>query len=214
MPARETRSPSVGGTSDPMHRSSLAERRRVRKLGVVSWVLGFCLLAAPPVAHASPDAVRLEAAVSKHLHLFLAVPERRESGEGITLDDHGDLEIRFLRSLPPTKQDAFVCQGIRWLLLGRLKKADGVAGLFRALPDVRSVTLVFYALETTLQADAAGGYEQRRRAVPRARFRVGREKGAALDPAAVDALLGPETCLSNGRNLLDLLWTPVSSPAP
>ncbi len=83
-----------------------------------------------------------------------------------------------------------------------------------ALPQVQSVTLVFYELETTLQADAAGGYQQRRRAVPRARFRVGREKGAALDPVAVDMLLGPETCLSNGRNLLDLLWTPESTPAP
>ncbi len=164
------------------------------------------LLCAGP-AQAAPEPAVLEAAVRKHLHIFVTLPERRESGEGLSIDDHGELEIRFLRTLPTARRDAAVCQGIRWLLLGRLAGADGIGALFRALPEIQSVALVFYELETRLAVDAEQGYVQSRSANPVARIRIGREKGEALDPVVVDRLLGPETCLSNGRTLVDAIWT-------
>lgn len=190
------------------HAASLAQAIGMRKR-VAGFLRGLALTGAlwPLPGRAAPDAGELEAAVRKHLHIFLTLPDRRESGEGISLDDHGELEIRFLRTLPPKRRDALLCQGIRWLLLGRLEGADGVGGLFRALPEVESVALVFYELETRLTLDAQQVYVQARSATPRARIRVSREKGEALDPLVVERLLGPETCLANGRTLVDAVWT-------
>lgn len=169
--------------------------------------LSLAFATSPVRAFAQPTE-ELETAVQKHLNLFLTVPERRESGEGITLDDHGELEIRLLRTLPPERRRGILCQGVRWLLLGRLQRADGIGGLFSALPDVTGVALVFYELETTLKVDARGEYSQVRHATPRARIRVSRERGEGLDRAAVDRMLGPDTCLENGEKLVDAIWAP------
>lgn len=188
------------------HAASLAHAVWMRKHGAGRALALMGLLCAGP-AQAAPEPAVLEAAVRKHLHIFVTLPERRESGEGLSIDDHGELEIRFLRTLPTARRDAAVCQGIRWLLLGRLAGADGIGALFRALPEIQSVALVFYELETRLAVDAEQGYVQSRSANPVARIRIGREKGEALDPVVVDRLLGPETCLSNGRTLVDAIWT-------
>jgi hypothetical protein len=190
------------------HAASLVHAAWKRKCGS-GLSLALALVAAmwPSPVRSAPDAADLEAAVRKHLHIFITLPDRRESGEGVSLDDHGELEIRYLRTLPASRRDAALCQGIRWLLLGRLAGAGGIGALFRALPEVQSVVLVYYELETRLALDAEQRYVQTRSASPRARIRIGREKGETLDPAVVDRLLGPETCLSNGRTLVDALWT-------
>ena len=216
MSAPASQGPFNGRTGGRLHPGKVAERSAIGKSAAVALGL-FAVLTGFHVGEARadpPGAARLEVVVQKALGIFLALPDRRERGEGLSLDDHGELEIRFQRSLPPTKRDAFLCQGIRWVLLGRLDKATGIGALFRSLPDVKSVVLVFYELETRLKADADGGYAQSRRAVPSARFRISREKALTLDPNAMERLLGPETCLSNGRNLLDLLWAPETIQAP
>lgn len=154
------------------------------------------------VPAARPAASEYVDAVTRHLRVFLTVPERREAGEGVFLDDDGELEIRFLRTLGAERREAWLCQGLRWLLIGRLAHLDGAAGLFRDFPGVSAVTLVFYRLDTSLSVDASGGYVQARGRRAEARLSLSREVGLGLDAARLREMLGPGRCIEEGSKLV------------
>ncbi len=145
------------------------------------------------------------AAIDRHLGLYLALPHRREKAEGVRVN--GDrVELWFLRPVRRDDRDEAGCDAVRWLLRGRLARADGVIALFSELSDVKEVALVFYAAETRVEPDANGRYIQHRDASPQARVAISREKAAMLDPRGLaQALQGPG-CAERGREMVDVFW--------
>jgi hypothetical protein len=163
------------------------------------------LLALASPARAAPSPEEAGEAVDRHLALFLALPDRREHDEGVRVF-RDRLEIWFLRPVRRADRDDAACDAARWLLAGRLARADGIGALFAALPDVREVALVFYGVETHVEPDAKGRYTQQRNATPHARVTITRDKAALLDPKGVRALLQGPGCTDRAKDLLDVFW--------
>jgi hypothetical protein len=173
-----------------------------------------CLLGFAPGVVQAADTSESEAldadavAVQKQLGLFLTVPARRDAFERVERRPDGTLAIHLLRALPKGRREAVLCQGARWLLVGRQASSSGVATLFAALPEITAVELVFYGVDTEVSPGPDGRYEQKRRERPVARFRISREQGDGLSRSRVDAELAPGRCLDAARALLDELWAP------
>ncbi|MCA9525764.1 MAG: hypothetical protein KC549_05650 [Myxococcales bacterium] len=165
---------------------------------------GLAAAADPPV---EPPPADEAAAVQRYLGLFVTTPDRREASERIVARQ-GRLEIWFLRSVPADQREQALCDGARWLLAGRLANSQGAPALFAALPDLQAVTLIFYRLETRVQPDADGRYQQQRDPIPEARFKIGREKASQLDAATLRKTLTGPRCASLGASVLDEVWTP------
>jgi len=186
-------------------RGSPSIRRRLGLALLAALSIGF--LASPARgadAWTSDDA----AAVEKHLGLFLTVPARREQFERVERHADGTLGIHMLRALPAERREAVLCQGARWLLLGRQVSVGGIAALFAALPDTPAVELTFFGVDTEVAPGSDGRYVQSRRERPIARLRVTREQGEELDKTRVVVALAPGRCLDSARTLLDELWAP------
>lgn len=172
----------------------------LRIVGVAALMVGAASAAKP-----SPAEQQREAAVQEALGIYLTVPDRRESFERVRLD--GDrLEVWFMRPMSRGKRAATLCEGFRWLVRGRLEASKGVGALFEALPEIESVTLVFYELETTVEPDREGRYTQKRGAVPRARYMLSRERAGLVQPAAAARALRGAGCTSRGEALVDGFW--------
>lgn len=196
-------------TAEDVHPRTLTDRSPSRKWpgrlrSVALGLLAGGVAGGPSRADAT-DANYSEA-VRKHLGLFLTVPERREQHERVELRADGTLSIHMVRALPDERREAVLCQGARWLLLGRLTATGGVSALFAEAPEVSGVELVFYTVETSVAPGPDGRYRQTRTERPSARMSLGRERGAGLDKKAVDAMLAPGRCLDGARDLLDELW--------
>ncbi|MCB9552124.1 MAG: hypothetical protein H6705_09635 [Myxococcales bacterium] len=162
------------------------------------------LLAAPPVG-ASTRSRATEAAVQRHLGIFLTTPEFRDPAERVEVR-RDEAEIWFLRPVTGDERDAALCEGARWLLVGRLDAADGIGQVFRARDALDRVTLVFFDVETDVDLDRNGRYLQKRNPTPHAKFTVSRKRVAALDPLALDRALSGSDCVQSAREVLDTLW--------
>lgn len=153
----------------------------------------------------TPAERQIEAAVHRHLSVFLTTRDRREESERVALD--GDrLEVWFMRPLPRANRAEALCDGFRWIIRGRLAGSTGIQALFAALPEIESVTLVFYELETKVQPDAEGRYTQLREASARARYTVTRQRAGMVDPVAAARALEGDGCASRGEALVDGFW--------
>lgn len=172
--------------------------QRTAALALLVLLSGVSRAAVPP---------EVEAAVAKGLGVYSTVAPRRDLDETISLD-RGRLEIRFLDSLSGARRDAGLCNGLRWLLVGRLAAGGGAKTVFAALPEVDEIALVFYAVSTRVEPDRAGRYTQQREVLPRARFVIRRETAARLDAAILTQTLVGARCVSVGRGLVDELWQP------
>lgn len=174
----------------------------------MGWLIALLFVGAvvgAPGAHAQAPA---EAAVGEHLGLFLALPDRRESHEKVTLTQER-LEIWFLRA--PETQAArarSICDGARWLLTGRLANSTGAKGLFAALPELQEITLIFYALDTKVSPDRDGKYVQSRSPQPTARFTIRRETASQLNLESLRKTLTGARCPTLAETVLDSVWTP------
>lgn len=162
------------------------------------------LLAAAPVG-ASTRSRATEAAVQRHLGIFLTPPEFRDPAERVEVR-RDEAEIWFLRPISAEKRDEALCEGARWLLVGRLDAADGIGQVFRARDALDRVTLVFFDVETDVDLDRNGRYVQKRNPAPHAKFTVSRKRAAALDPLALDRALSGRGCVESAREVLDTLW--------
>lgn len=170
----------------------------------MGWLIALLFISVAPARAQTPA----EAAVAEHLGIFLALKDRRESHERITLEQ-GRLEIWFLRA-PETQatRARSICDGARWLLTGRLDKSTGAKALFAAQPDVQEITLVFYALETKVTPDRRGKYTQERSAAPMARFTIRRETAGQLNVESLRKTLKGARCPTLAETVLDSVWTP------
>lgn len=180
-----------------------------RAAGLAACIVALVAGQVRPAAAAVPPEV--EAAVAKNLGIYSAVPPRRDADETITLD-RGRLEIRFLDTLSGARREPGLCNGLRWLLVGRLAGGGGARAVFDALLDVDEVALIFYAVETHVEPGRDGRYVQQRAVVPQARFTIRRETAARLDPAVLSKTLVGARCVSLGRGLVDELWLPNARP--
>ncbi len=142
--------------------------------------------------------------VQTHLGLYVTTPDRREAGEQV--NQEGDRrEAWFLYPMPRARRADATCAGLRWLLTGRLAKSQGARALFAALPEVETVALVFYDVETSVRPDAKGRYRQTRKRVEHARFEITRQKAEILRPAVLKETLRGARCQMVGKSLVDLL---------
>lgn len=164
--------------------------------------LGLSSAAAAPPERAQASGPVVDA-VAKHLGVYLTTPERREGFERVVAK--GDqLEVWFMR--PVSDAEAAGCDGLRWLLLGRLASAGGVAPLFDELRMVNEISLIFYDVETQVRPDRQGNYTQSRTPVPHARISMSRARVALLDPKQLDASLKGRNCTRIGQGLVDSYW--------
>jgi len=173
------------------------------------WILGaLCAWSTFSVAQTPTVDADIEAVsrlVQTHLGLYVTRPERRDQGERVYLRQR-QLEAWLHKPLSPKTAEAAVCQGARWLLTGRLRKSRGAGALFAARPDIGQVTLVFYGVQTRVDPDRNGRYQQRRTVEPHARFTVSRERAQQLSPEALAAQLSAADCGKTARVVLDELW--------
>lgn len=172
---------------------------------VVGLVASVACALAPASALAGPRARAAEAAVAKHLGIFSTTPEFRDEAEGVRIRRE-EAEIWFLRPVGGKDRDAALCEGARWLLVGRLDGAKGVRPIFATRDVLERVTLVFYDVETSVSLDRGGRYVQARTAAPQAKFTVSRSRAAELDPLALDRVLSGSNCVEAARSVLDTLW--------
>lgn len=173
------------------------------------WLALASLLASLP-AMAGPRARATEAAVDAHLGIFSTTPEFREKAEGVRIR-RDEAEIWFLRPVTPANRDAALCEGARWLLVGRLDAAQGVRPIFAARDVLERVTLVFYDVVTDVTLDRTGRYVQARTPTPQAKFTVSRRRAAELDPLALDKTLRGARCVEVAQSVLDVLWVKEES---
>ncbi len=174
-----------------------------RAPAALALALAALALSAPP-ADAAPDR-ELLAAVQKHLGIYTALGAQRDPTERVVVQQQA-VEVWFMRPIAPAEQDAAVCEGARWLLTGRLAASAGAGALFAARPDLKRVGLVFYELDTEVDRNRRGRYDQKRTATPHARFTITRERARQLDPAALEQTLTGTRCGSLAESLLDELW--------
>lgn len=164
------------------------------------------LLAPLTPAHASPNARATEAAVQQHLGIYLTPPDFRDPTERIEIR-RDEAEIWFLRPIPPPARDTALCEGARWLLIGRLDAATGIRQVFATRDALERVTLVFYDITTDVALDREGRYVQKRTPTPHAKFTISRTRAAQLDPLALNNALSGRDCVEAARSLLDTLWS-------
>lgn len=162
-------------------------------------------LCAPPAADAAPEDRDLLAAVQKHLAIYTALGSRRDPSERVVVQQQA-IEVWFMRPVPPAEQDAAVCEGARWLLTGRLAESTGAGALFADRSELKRISLVFYELDTEVDRNRTGRYDQKRTATPHLRFTITRDRAMQLDPKALEQTLRGTRCGSLAQSLLDELW--------
>ena len=140
------------------------------------------------------------------LDLFLTSPEYRDRDEGVRWSADGRAELWFLESLEYGDLDRKVCEGVRWLLSGRLARSKGVLAAFNALPNLNEVTLIFYRVQTKVDPGLYGKYEQSRVPISVSRFTVSREGATQLNAKIVNQHLKGPGCIERARLFLTDLW--------
>ena len=139
------------------------------------------------------------------LDAFLTTTAYRDPDEG-ERRERDRVEVWLLESLERGDLESKLCAGVRWLLLGRLKRSGGARAAFERDPSLRDVALIFYKVKTRVNPDLSGRYVQSRASTPVARFSISREQALALNNERLKALLSGPECVTQGRALINDLW--------
>jgi hypothetical protein len=144
--------------------------------------------------------------IEEGLGVYLIHPDKREALERVLVSG-GRAEVWFLRTLEVNSEDA-KCDALRWLLLGRLNTSDGARSIFERYPDVETIALVFYTVETRVRVTARGEYEQSRTAVRTLEVSVDRARGLALNRKTLEPALRASrtSCIAVGEESVDYHW--------
>ena len=182
---------------------------------VLALIIGLGAMA-PSLAAAQDEprhaaAAKLEKIVHKYLGLYVMAPERRDPSERVTFDGR-TLTVDYRWSKKDETQSV-VCLGGRWLLVGRLKSALGARALFNDLTRVERLILRLIDVTTSVKPIGDGKYKQRRHESVIARFEVGRENAAKLDPKVLSQTLTGQRCPRFVRSLLDSVSFPEARRA-
>ena len=171
------------------------------------------LLSTEAIAQGSPDET-VESLVADNLGIFVVLPERRDPLETARVID-GTLIINFLRPIKNEPERA-VCDGARWLLVGRLDQSRGAEGVFSQDPSIQQIRLMFYDLKTTVRPTEGGRYQQTRSAIPQLILEISRTRARQLKAEVLRETLRGSRCSSLARKLLDRveLSRRVSADAP
>ncbi len=148
----------------------------------------------------------IAASIESALDVYLVHKPKREALEGVIVQ-RGRAEVWFLRNLDVNQQDA-KCDALRWLLLGRFQTSKGVRAAFEANPEMETVALVFYRVETRVRVGARGEYVQDRTAVRTLEVSIDRTKGKVLNRKLLEAALrgNRDTCIAKGEAAVDHHW--------
>lgn len=145
-------------------------------------------------------------ALEAALDAYLIHKPKREALEGVIVKGRR-AELWFLRNLDVNVEDA-KCDALRWLLLGRFKTSKGVRAVFEAYPELETVALVFYRVETRVRVGARGEYVQDRTAVRTLEVSIDREKGSKLNRKILEPALRKNrgACIDAGEAAVDHHW--------
>jgi hypothetical protein len=139
------------------------------------------------------------------LDAFLTTPTYRDPDEG-ERRERDRVEVWLLESLERGDLNAKLCDGVRWLLAGRLKRSGGARAAFERDPTLRDISLIFYKVKTRVNPDLSGRYIQSRTPMPVARFSISREQALSLNNERLKPLLSGAGCVEQGRALINDLW--------
>ncbi len=177
-----------------------------------SWlIVCAAMLASIPFGASAQPAASLSAErlVQEHLGIFQVVDEMLDPFERVD-DRDGELTIWFRTAITATNRNAKVCAGARWLITGRLGNVGGSRKLFESHPQFKSITLVFFDVETSVKLNKKNRYRQSRALVEQARFKLERVQSLRLNMASARRALSTENCAVVAGELLSQLK--VSSP--
>jgi hypothetical protein len=172
-------------------------------MGLVS---GLCVQAQAQEAQPQQDQSNRDKKILQPLDLFLTSPEYRDRDEGVKWSADGRAELWFLESLEYGELDRKVCEGVRWLISGRLARSKGVIAAFNDVPMLKEVTLIFYRIQTKVDPGLYGKYEQSRVPISVARFSISRENAKQLNADVVNQQLDGPGCIERARLFLTDLW--------
>lgn len=144
--------------------------------------------------------------IEASLDVYLVHKPKREALEGVLIKGRR-AEVWFLRNLDVNSTDA-KCDALRWLLLGRFATSRGVRPVFEAHPELETVALVFYRVETRVRVGARGEYVQDRTAVRTLEVSIDREKGLKLNRKLLEPTLrgDRDACIVAGEKAVDHHW--------
>ena len=147
--------------------------------------------------------------VERHLQPFSVLETRRDPSEQI-IRRGKTLQIRYrkdLRKASAEQRDQFVCNATKWLIAGRLATAGGAARLFADAPEIEQLQLVTYAVDTSVEVNRKGRYNQKRKLVPLIVLSLKRERAESIDAIKARDNLKGKSCRKVAEVLLSQLRT-------
>ena len=145
--------------------------------------------------------------VESHLQPFSVVETRRDPSEQI-IRRGKTLQIRYrkdLRKASPEQRDQFVCEATRWLIAGRLATSRGAAELFANAPEIQRLQFVTFAVDTSVEINRKGRYDQKRTLVPLMVLSIERERAESIDAIKARDNLKGKSCRKVAEVLLSQL---------
>lgn len=182
--------------------------RTLAEVGAVVKALGALVCVAGLLVPSVCGAQARSDAVERALGVYLVKAERREADERVRWPSPSEAEVWVQRDVTPETRDTVVCDALRWVLLGRLNASKGALPLFDADATLERVTLVLFAIDTSVAPNADGAYDQQRAVRPTGRISLARPTAAALDRAQLKGLLAGPACARRGSELVDEVDVP------
>lgn len=194
------RSPLTDQAQALLHYKSLMRSKTSLNLFTLI-LIGFCTFFSLSSVRAEDPLKVIEGALDP----YLTNVQYRDVEETI-LYKEGRAEVWLLESLEQGDLSKKICDGVRWLLGGRLKRSLGARDAFMKLAELRELSLIFYKVKTRVNPNLEGQYLQQRSPMPVARFTISKERAMMLHSERVLTLLQGTQCESQARDLLDDLW--------
>lgn len=169
----------------------------------------FLSLLSQPGAAPAPSLTGREEQLAKVLEAYYLKPEMRSPEDRIQIEG-SKATIRLWRDLPPDPQaDKIECLGYQWLLAGRGQHiGDGAKEVFKAYPELESLSLEFVELEFRSKSVDGRGKLQKQM-LTRRYLSLTAERATLLSSASSDSQklkqeLQQDTprCLKLGRSLI------------
>ena len=118
------------------------------------------------------------------------------------------LQIRYrkdLRKASAQQRDQFVCDATKWLIAGRLETSSGAAQLFADASEIQRLQFVTFAVDTSVEVNRKGRYDQTRKLVPLMVLSLERKRAASIDALKARENLSGKSCRKIAEVLLSQL---------
>jgi len=163
------------------------------------------------IAKPSSNDVQSETLVELNLGIYSTLARLRDSHERSFIKGQ-TLEIWYrkdLRKLSVAERSKFLCSSVKWLIIGRRAASKGLNQLFKSAPQLETVKMVTYDLDTSVALDKAGKYDQRRKVKPLLIISMTKEKLSQIDASKVKLSLERDRCDSSAKRIVSKFWTSI-----